>query len=62
MNLEALRSILSFLEETDNDALLSSLRKENSKHQAPLLAAARSGRVDLVNLLLDKGADGEQQR
>ena len=62
MNLEVLRSILSFLEEKDKDALLFSLARENAKYEPPLSAAAKNGRDDLVGLFLDKGADGEQKR
>lgn len=62
MNFETLRGILTYLEENANDALLFSLKRENTNYQPPLSAAARNGRDDLVNLLLDKGANGEQLR
>ena len=62
MDVGTLRVILNLVEEHLDDYWLRSLKRENSEFYPPLLAAAGCGNDDLVNLLLDKGADAMQTR
>ena len=57
MQVRTLRSILNFLEKNVGDYWSRHLERRNSDFYPPLLAVARYGRDDLVNLLLDKGVD-----
>ena len=57
MRVRTLRSILNFLEKNVGDYWSRHLGRKNTDFYTPLLAVARYGRDDLVNLLLDKGVD-----
>jgi hypothetical protein len=55
-----LQAVLNFLEKNVDDYWRRHLGRANREFYPPLLAVALSGRDDLVNLLLDKGADAMQ--
>ena len=60
MQVRSLHAILNFLDETIGDYWRRQLERKNNKFYTPLLAASLHGKVDLVNFLLDKGADALQ--
>jgi hypothetical protein len=57
MQMRTLQAILNFLEKNVGDYWRRHLERTNRDFYTPLLTVALNGRVDLVNLLLDKGAD-----
>ena len=60
MQVRTLQAILNFLEKNVGGYWRRHLGRRNTEFYPPLMVASTSGNEDLVNLLLDKGADALQ--